>query len=50
MMGDIYIAAHLRRYLRHSVIGHVLQHTPSTSVLDALHLHHSPKSIIPHTA
>ena len=44
MMGDIYIAAHLRRYLRHSVIGHVLQHTPSTSVLDALHLHHAVKS------
>ena len=44
MMGDIYIAAHLRRCLRHSVIGHVLQHTPSTSVLDALHLHHAIKS------
>ena len=44
MMGDIYIAAHLRRCLRHSVIGHVLQHTPSTSVLDALHLHHAVKS------
>ena len=44
MMGDIYIAAHLRRCLRHSVIGHVLQHTPSPSVLDALHLHHAVKS------
>ena len=44
MMGDIYIAAHLRRYLRHSVIGHVLQYTPSPSVLDALHLHHAVKS------
>ena len=44
MMGDIYIAAHLRRCLRHSVIGHVLQHTPSTSVLDVLHLHHAVKS------
>ena len=44
MMGDIYIAAHLRRCLRHSVIGHVLQYTPSTSVLDALHLHHAVKS------
>ena len=43
-MGDIYIAAHLRRCLRHSVIGHVLQHTPSTSVLDVLHLHHAVKS------
>ena len=43
-MGDIYIAAHLRRYLRHSVIGHVLQYTPSPSVLDALHLHHAVKS------
>ena len=43
-MGDIYIAAHLRRCLRHSVIGHVLQHTPSPSVLDALHLHHAVKS------
>ena len=44
MMGDIYIAAHLRRCLRHSVIGHVLQYTPSTSVLDALYLHHAVKS------
>ena len=44
MMGDIYIAAHLRRCLRHSVFGHVLQHTPSISVLDALHLHHAVKS------
>ena len=44
MMEDIYIAAHLLRCLRHSVIGHVLQHTPSTSVLDALHLHHAIKS------
>ena len=44
MMGDIYIAAHLRRCLRHSVIGHVLQYTPSPSVLDALHLHHAVKS------
>ena len=44
MMEDIYIAAHLRRCLRHSVIGHVLQHTPSTSILDALHLHHAVKS------
>ena len=44
MMEDIYIAAHLRSCLRHSVIGHVLQHTPSTSVLDALHLHHAVKS------
>ena len=44
MMGDIYIAAHLRRCLRHSVFGHVLQYTPSTSVLDALHLHHAVKS------
>ena len=44
MMGDIYIAAHLLRCLRHSVIGHVLQHTPSPSVLDALHLHHAVKS------
>ena len=44
MMGDIYIAAHLRRCLRHSVFGHVLQYTPSTSVLDALHLHHAIKS------
>ena len=43
-MGDIYIAAHLRRCLRHSVFGHVLQYTPSTSVLDALHLHHAIKS------
>ena len=43
-MGDIYIAAHLRRYHRHSVFGHVLQYTPSTSVLDALHLHHAIKS------
>ena len=43
-MGDIYIAAHLRRCLRHSVFGHVLQYTPSTSVLDALHLHHAVKS------
>ena len=43
-MGDIYIAAHLRRCLRHSVIGHVLQYTPSPSVLDALHLHHAVKS------
>ena len=44
MRGDIYIAAHLRRCLRHSVFGHVLQYTPSTSVLDALHLHHAIKS------
>ena len=44
MMGDIYIAAHLRRCLRHSVIGHVLQYTPSPSVLDTLHLHHAVKS------
>ena len=44
MMGDIYIAAHLRRCLRHSVIGHVLQYTPSPSVLDALHLRHAVKS------
>ena len=44
MMEDIYIAAHLRRCLRHSVIGHVLQYTPSPSVLDALHLHHAVKS------
>ena len=44
MMGDIYIAAHLLRCLRHSVIGHVLQYTPSPSVLDALHLHHAVKS------
>ena len=44
MMEDIYIAAHLLRCLRHSVIGHVLQHTPSPSVLDALHLHHAVKS------
>ena len=44
MMEDIYIAAHLLRCLRHSVIGHVLQYTPSTSVLDALHLHHAVKS------
>ncbi len=44
MRGDIYIAAHLRRCLRHSVFGHVLQYTPSTSVLDALHLHHAVKS------
>ena len=44
IMGDIYIAAHLRRCLRHSVFGHVLQYTPSTSVLDALHLHHAIKS------
>ena len=44
MMGDIYIAAHLCRCLRHSVIGHVLQYTPSPSVLDALHLHHAVKS------
>ena len=43
-MGDIYIAAHLRRCLRHSMFGHVLQYTPSTSVLDALHLHHAIKS------
>ena len=43
-MGDIYIAAHLRRCLRHSVFGHVLQYTPSTSVLDTLHLHHAIKS------
>ena len=43
-MGDIYIAAHLRRCLRHSVFGHVLQYTPSISVLDALHLHHAIKS------
>ena len=43
-MGDIYITAHLRRCLRHSVFGHVLQYTPSTSVLDALHLHHAIKS------
>jgi len=43
-MGDIYVAAHLRRCLRHSVFGHVLQYTPSTSVLDALHLHHAIKS------
>ena len=43
-MGDIYIAAHLRHCLRHSVFGHVLQYTPSTSVLDALHLHHAIKS------
>ena len=42
--GDIYIAAHLRRCLRHSVFGHVLQYIPSTSVLDALHLHHAIKS------
>ena len=45
MRGDIYIAAHLRRCLRHSVFGHVLQYTPSTSVLDALHLHHAIKSL-----
>ena len=44
MRGDIYIAAHLRRCLRHSVFSHVLQYTPSTSVLDALHLHHAIKS------
>ena len=44
MRRDIYIAAHLLRCLRHSVIGHVLQYTPSTSVLDALHLHHAVKS------
>ena len=44
MMEDIYIAAHLRRCLRHSVIGHVLQYTPSPSVLDALHLHQAVKS------
>ena len=44
MMEDIYIAAHLRRCLRHSVIGHVLQYTPSPSVLDTLHLHHAVKS------
>ena len=44
MRGDIYIAAHLQRCLRHSVFGHVLQYTPSTSVLDALHLHHAIKS------
>ena len=44
MRGDIYIAAHLRRCLRHSVFGHVLQYTPSTSVLDALHLHYAIKS------
>ena len=43
-MGDIYIAAYLRRCLRHSVFGHILQYTPSTSVLDALHLHHAVKS------
>ena len=43
-MGDIYIAAHLRRCFRHSVFGHVLQYTPSPSVLDALHLHHAVKS------
>ena len=44
MMGDIYIAEHLLRCLRHSVFGHVLQHTLSPSVLDALHLHHAVKS------
>ena len=44
MMEDIYIAAHLCSCLRHSVIGHVLQYTPSPSVLDALHLHHAVKS------
>lgn len=42
-MRNVCIAAHLLRCLRHSAFGHVLQRTPSTSVLDALHLHLSAK-------